>query len=103
MPKNKKNLLHTTACAISVKELLDVIATTFTAGIELTAILDNHQAAIAEISDVQIAAYIDEYKRRALTSDNSRELFSFLNRLAYNLQTYRNNAQDKNTVRRIAY
>lgn len=103
MTKKQKNLLHTTACVISVKELLDLITTTFTAGIELTAILDNHQSAIAEISDRQITAYIDEYKHRASASDSSRELFSFLNRLAYNLRAFRNNAQNRNTARRIAH
>lgn len=99
----QQTLLHANACMISVKEMLDLIATTFTTGIELTAILDNHQAAIAEISDTQITAYIDEYKHRASASDSPCELFSFLNRLAYNLRTFRNNAQNQNAAHRITH
>lgn len=88
----QQNLLHTNACMISVKELLDLITTTLTTGIELTAVLDNHRLAIAEISDAQITAYIDEYSHRAALSGKKSELLGFLARLSYNLRAYRNNA-----------
>lgn len=103
MTKKQKTLLHTTACVISVKELLDLIATSFTTGVEMTAVFNNHQAAIAQISDSQIAAYIEIYKQRASHSDNNRELFSFLSRLSLNLRTFRNNALSQNTPQCTAH
>lgn len=60
----RQALLHANACMISVSELLHLMSTAETTGVELHGLLSNHAPAISQISNEQIDAFIERHKQR---------------------------------------